>query len=551
MSYSQQNLALISEEILEFKKPLFYKNEKVSCGNISQLALESGNWSFTATTYKDKIYKLTHDLGISFLAELKEINGKTTYEIKSCVENIKVTNPPYENLNINNVGETGESLRNAQLGAVYSLMAHWSLSKEVATIVLPTGTGKTETMLVATLADKAKRTLVIVPSIELKNQIADKYSTWGILKKLGVIPKETLNPSVLILNKTLENDENIKDIKSADIVISTPAFFARATPEIQLKIKNVFSHLFFDEAHHIKANEWSYIKQLFKDTKIVQFTATPYRNDKKPIEGQIVYNYPLTKALEDKCFSKISLVTVNERHPGKKDKAIADAAMQRLLEDRKKGFTRHRMMVRTDERYHAEILLKKYEEWFPNERIKLIHSGTKDKKNVIENIKKGEYDIIIAVDMLKEGFDYPDFKIAAVHGMHKSLAVLLQFIGRFTRTQKDLGDASFIVNYADENISLELENLFQDGSGWEKIISEIADAKKQQAESLLTFLQGCEPYSGFDSPDIELNPKLVYPALSCVCFKSEKINWNKFKEAFNLNIHSLSQPYFNINENVL
>lgn len=57
-----------------------------------------------------------------------------------------------------------------------------------------------------------------------------------------------------------------------------------------------------------------------------------------------------------------------------------------------------------------------------------------------------------------------------------------------------------------------------------KIISEIADAKKQQAESLLTFLQGCEPYSGFDSPDIELNPKLVYPALSCVCFKSEKIN---------------------------
>lgn len=224
--------------------------------------------------------------------------------------------------------------------------------------------------------------------------------------------------------------------------------------------------------------------------------------------------------------------------------------MQRLLDDRKKGFTRHRMMVRTDERSHAEILLKKYEEWFPNERIKLIHSGTKDKKDVIENIKKGEYDIIIAVDMLKEGFDYPDFKIAAVHGMHKSLAVLLQFIGRFTRTQKNLGDASFVVNYADENISLELENLFQDGSGWEKIISEIADAKKQQAESLLTFLQGCEPYSGFDSPDIELNPKLVYPALSCVCFKSEKINWNKFKEAFNLNIHALSQPYFNINENV-
>lgn len=551
MIYSQQSLDLISKEILEFKKPLFYRNERVSCGKISQLALESGNWSFIVTPYKDKIYKLVYDSCISFLAELKEINGKIEYEIKSCVENIKVTNsPPYEGLNINGIGKTGDSLRNAQLGAIYSLMAHWSLSNEVATIVLPTGTGKTETMLVATLADKATRTLVIVPSIELKNQIADKYATWGILRRLGVVTKETLNPSVLILNKTLENDENIEDIKSADIIISTPAFFARTTSEIQLKIKDIFSHVFFDEAHHIKANEWSYIKQLFKNSKIVQFTATPYRNDKKPIEGKIVYNYPLTRALEDKCFSKISLVTVNERNPRKKDKAIADAAMQRLLSDREKGFTRHRMMVRTDERSHAEKLLQDYQEWFPNERIILIHSGTKNKKNVIKNIKKGQYDIIIAVDMLKEGFDYPDFKIAAVHGIHKSLAVLLQFIGRFTRTQKDLGDASFVVNYADENISLELENLFQDGSGWEKIISEIADAKKQQAESLLTFLQGCEPYSGFDSPDIELNPKLVYPALSCVCFKSEKVNWNNFKEAFNLNIHSLSQPYFNINENI-
>ena len=62
--------------------------------------------------------------------------------------------------------------------------------------------------------------------------------------------------------------------------------------------------------------------------------------------------------------------------------------MERLLDDRKKGFTRHRMMVRTDERSHAEILLKKYEEWFPHERIKLIHSRTKDKKMLLTILKK-------------------------------------------------------------------------------------------------------------------------------------------------------------------
>jgi superfamily II DNA or RNA helicase len=552
MNTNQQVMELDSIETLNFEEPLYYKKEHVSCGNISQIALEKGDWTFSSSLYEGKTYRLSNESGITFLAELKK-NKKSqgTYKIKGYAKNTNKSSVPYyQGLNINGIGVYGESLRTAQLGAVHSLMAHWSLSDEVATVVLPTGTGKTETMLVATLADKAKRTLVIVPSIELKNQIADKYSTWGILKKLGVIPQDALNPTILILNKTLSEDEHIEDIKSADVVISTPAFFARANSAMQLKVKKLFSHVFFDEAHHVKASEWNEIKQLFKDSKVVQFTATPYRNDRKPIEGKIVYNYPLTKALEDECFSKISLVAINERNPRKKDKAIADAAMQRLLEDRKKGFTRHRMMVRTDDRSHAEKLLLNYQEWFPKERIVLVHSGTKNKKSIIEKIKNGEYDIIIAVDMLKEGFDYPDFKIAAVHGIHKSLAVLLQFIGRFTRTQKGLGDASFIVNYADENISLELENLFQDGSGWEKVISEIADAKKQQAESLLTFLQGCEPYSGFDSPDISLNPKLVYPALSCVCFRAEKAHWDNFKEAFNLNTHGLSQPYYNVAENV-
>lgn len=209
------------------------------------------------------------------------------------------------------------------------------------------------------------------------------------------------------------------------------------------------------------------------------------------------------------------------------------------------------MMVRAENMKQSEELFKNYKQWFPNERIVLVHSKTKEKKSIIKNIKSGEYNIVVCVDMFKEGFDYPEFKIAAVHAVHKSLAVLLQFIGRFTRTEEGVGDASFVVNYAEEDIAVELESLFQEkGSGWEEVISEIADAKKTEAESLLSFLQGCKPYSGFDSPDIELNPKLVYPALSCICYYCEKVNWKGFKEAFNLKKYALSQPYINSEENV-
>ncbi|MDX9703262.1 MAG: DEAD/DEAH box helicase family protein [Candidatus Auribacterota bacterium] len=553
---SQQSLLFPNEEnshqeVLEFTHPLYFLHEKTQIGWLTQLALEAGDWKFSATHKKGDLFTVTHESGVSFLAELKERKGKRkgTYSIEGCVRNVN-SNSYFQNVNIHGVGENGWRLRPPQLGAIYSLLAHWSLKKDVATVVLPTGTGKTETMFVATLIDKAEKTLVVVPTRELKEQISEKFQTWGILRKLGVIPKNATNPTVLVLDKILSDISAIDIIKRADVVITTPALLARASDEIKGELKNVFSHIYFDEAHHVVATEWDILKNLFKKSKIVQFTATPYRNDRQPIEGNIVYNYPVSKALEDGCFAKISLVTIDERHPKKKDKAIADAAIERLQVDRRNGFKRHRMMVRAETKSHAEKLYEDYSNWFPNERVVLVHSQVKGKKDVIEEIKKGKYDIIVCVDMFKEGFDYPDFKIAAVHGVHKSLSVLLQFIGRFTRTQMELGDASFVVNYAEEEMSVELENLFQEGSGWENVIKEIADAKKSEAESLLSFLQGCKPYSGFDSPDITLNPKLVYPALSCVCYKCSKVDWIKFKEVFDLNKYALSQPYINEDEKV-
>lgn len=540
-------------QVLEFNQPLYYVNERTSIGQLSKLALEQGNWSFEAVLVEGDSYELIHETGIRFEADLKEGKGKSkgTYQITGCVKHTTGDLASYyEHVATNGVGEAGKKLRPAQLGATYSLMAHWSLTNEVATIVLPTGTGKTETMLVATLADKALRTLVVVPSLDLKKQIADKFSTWGILRELGVIPRITPNPAVLVLTKTLSDPTEIEILKKADIVVTTPSLLARAETGIRNALEGIFSHVYFDEAHHVKATEWDQLKRLLSASKIVQFTATPYRNDRKPIEGKVVYNYPLSRAIDDNCFSKISLVSVDERDPRKKDKAIADAAMARLVSDREQGWKRHRMMVRAESRVHAEALYENYCEWYSDERIVLVHSQTPGRRAIVDQIREGKYDIVVCVDMLKEGFDYPEFKIAAVHGVHKTLAVLLQFIGRFTRHETGLGDASFVVNYAEEAMSVELESLFQEGSGWEQVISEIADAKKAEAESLLAFLQGCKPYSGFDSPEVDLNPKLVYPALSCVCFRTTGVNWRRFDQAFNLKKYALSQPFFNERENV-
>jgi superfamily II DNA or RNA helicase len=48
-------------------------------------------------------------------------------------------------------------LRSPQIGAVYATLAHWSTSDKPATVVMPTGTGKTETMLALLVAARLDR----------------------------------------------------------------------------------------------------------------------------------------------------------------------------------------------------------------------------------------------------------------------------------------------------------------------------------------------------------------------------------------------------------
>ena len=60
-----------------------------------------------------------------------------------------------------------KGLRQAQLGAVFAIRAHWIVSKEAATVVMPTGTGKTETMMITIAAEQCKRAFILAAIISL------------------------------------------------------------------------------------------------------------------------------------------------------------------------------------------------------------------------------------------------------------------------------------------------------------------------------------------------------------------------------------------------
>ena len=69
------------------------------------------------------------------------------------------------------------------------------------------------------------------------------------------------------------------------------------------------------------------IIESFPQSKRIFFTATPFRRDKKEIIGDIIYNYPLSQAYEDKIFGEISFYPIKkDLNPAIHDLLIAKNA---------------------------------------------------------------------------------------------------------------------------------------------------------------------------------------------------------------------------------
>jgi superfamily II DNA or RNA helicase len=195
------------------------------------------------------------------------------------------------------------------------------------------------------------------------------------------------------------------------------ASLARLHPDLQSRIAEQVTHLFVDEAHHIGADTWKTLKARFVQKKraILQFTATPYRNDNRRLDGKFIFAYPLRRAQADKLFTAINYEPVFETRQDRADLAIARRLGETLKRDEDAGFT-HLAMARTDTIERAEALLDLYRSELGHYPSALVHSKMKptEKARVIEALKEGKVRIIVCVDMLGEGFDLPRLKIAGL-----------------------------------------------------------------------------------------------------------------------------------------
>ena len=87
--------------------------------------------------------------------------------------------------------------RPGQLGALHSVLAHFSINEDPAVICLPTGYGKTAVMMALPFVLNAKRTLVIEPSDALRKQTTGHFKALSTLRRLHVLEQECPNPMVV------------------------------------------------------------------------------------------------------------------------------------------------------------------------------------------------------------------------------------------------------------------------------------------------------------------------------------------------------------------
>lgn len=384
-----------------------------------------------------------------------------------------------------NILENDEGLRKVQKDAYIEICNHFLLkkSKNHAVAILPTGSGKTGVMAIAPFGIANGRVLIITPQLVIKDHVLDSLDPtnpknfWlrhNIFKDFNELPQVV----------EYDKDTLFEELEESNIIIlNIHKLSAKSRNSLLKKVeRDFFDMIIIDEAHHSPAQTWQDALEYFSDAKVLKVTGTPFRTDRKKIEGEVVINYRLGKAMKDgivkslKNFilkpEKVYLTIGNDRsrkytikeieamklkdkdfvtrsvaYSPECNKHIVEASINELNKRRAGSSVPHKIIAVCCSIKHAKDVKKLYEEM--SLRVAIVHSDL-PKKEKIEELRKIEshqVDVVIHVAMLGEGYDHPYLSVAAIFRPFRSLAPYSQFIGRILR------------RIPDEEISNHLDNI--------------------------------------------------------------------------------------------
>jgi superfamily II DNA or RNA helicase len=417
------------------------------------------------------------------------------------------------------------SLRRPQIAALHSIVGYQSSGvAEPGIVVMPTGTGKTETMLAWLVAQRPERVLVVVPSTALRDQITTKFETLGILQKERIVHPVALRPCVGKLERRFSDpDEARAFVSASNVVVATPNAIHANDKAVREAFVAGFTHLLVDEAHHAPARTWTEIIRTFSDRPTLLFTATPFRRDGLSLPGRVIFRFPLREAQKEGYFSTIDFTAVLDLDDD--DEALAQAALKRLREDLEAGYE-HLLLARVRSKSRADEVHALYDRLAPEFAPNVLYESLSARRrtDALQAMRDRASRVIVCVDMLGEGFDLPTLKVGAFHDSHQSLSPMIQLIGRLARTASPvpIGKASVFIRQDPKQALSPLRFLLREDPDWDKVLSDVTERATERADEISEF----EASFPDNPPDVPVG--LLEPKMSARAFSATSTDWNPF-----------------------
>ncbi|MEJ7765542.1 MAG: DEAD/DEAH box helicase family protein [Acidimicrobiales bacterium] len=362
--------------------------------------------------------------------------------------------------------EANELLREPQRQAHRAVREHFATSGESAILVIPVGCGKTGIIATLPYGIAEGRVLVVTPNLTIRKvvtdalDIASRECFWA---RTRVLSDFTVGPWTAVLDGPTANLHDC--VESHFVVTNIQQLASQADRWLPQFPPDFFDMILVDEGHHAAAASWQRIFRRFPNAKVVSMTATPFRSDQQPLQGDVIYRYSFARAMVNGFIKQVrsrsaapeelyftyrddtrrhtleEVLELREEHWFRRGVAlspecnrhIAEASIHRCEAMRAETGLPHQIIAAACSVDHARQVRAIYQEC--GYRAAEIHSDMDpdEQEAVLERLRLGQLDCIVQVQMLGEGFDHPRLSVAAIFRPFRSLAPYIQFVGRVMR----------------------------------------------------------------------------------------------------------------------
>jgi DNA repair protein RadD len=350
------------------------------------------------------------------------------------------------------------ALREPQRLAYLAIREHFVRRRKTlpAIIQVPTGCGKSGIMCIAPYGVANGRVLVVAPNLTIKNGLERALAGSFFLQR-GIFERATQLARVV----TLGPHANREDCLRAEFVLANVQQIQSWLP---LFPSTFFDMVLVDEGHHTPAESWQRINETFPHAKKVYLTATPFRGDGRGLYGERIYSYSLSEAMsqnfvkrivkvdavparltftaegEDTEYTTEEILAMREETWFSKGVALSEACNRSIVEksiqilaDKRRGGRPHQLIAAACSIHHARQVVALYRAC--GARATIVHSKMEmaQRQERMERFERGDFDVIVHVGLLGEGYDHPPLSVAAVFRPFRTLSPYAQFIGRTLR----------------------------------------------------------------------------------------------------------------------